>query len=56
MTKHTAVDGTAFTDEDIERWALVDEQGDGYDGAHLGGPRPGRPISVGRDARPLRCA
>ncbi|WRS29046.1 CopG family transcriptional regulator [Actinomycetaceae bacterium MB13-C1-2] len=47
------MDGTVFTDEDIERWAVVDESEDGYSGRHLGPPTPGRPIAAGRELKPL---
>lgn len=51
MTKHTAADGTAFTDADLERRAQDAE--DGFPGAQFGQATPGRPVSVGTDARPL---
>ncbi|MCL2464738.1 MAG: ribbon-helix-helix domain-containing protein [Micrococcales bacterium] len=58
MSDYTTADGTRFTDEDIERWAAVDESEAGYTGGHLGPPisglpTAGRPISVGQDARPF---
>ena len=58
MATYTAVNGTTFTDEDIERWAAEAESGEMYTGGHLGPPTPGpptsgRPISVGEDARPF---
>lgn len=51
MTKHTAADGTAFTDADLERWAQDAE--DGFLDARFGRATPGRPVSIGTDARPL---
>ncbi|HIW69701.1 MAG TPA: ribbon-helix-helix domain-containing protein [Candidatus Dietzia merdigallinarum] len=51
MGKYTAVDGTEFTDSDIERWA--DEHERGYTGGHIGPAVPGRPISVGVEAKPF---
>jgi hypothetical protein len=48
---HTAADGTEFTDTDLERWA-EDAEG-GFVGARFGRATPGRPASVGADARPL---
>lgn len=51
MATYTDVNGTPFNDEDIERWAKETEQG--YTGNHLAPPVPGRPISVGADARPF---
>jgi hypothetical protein len=51
MTKHTAADGTAFTDADLERWAQEAE--DGFVDARFGRATPGRPVTVGADARPL---
>lgn len=53
MSKYTAVNGTTFTDEDIERWAAEAESEQGYTGGHLGPATPGRPVSVGADARPF---
>lgn len=53
MSKYTDVNGVAFTDEDIERWAAEDESSEGYTGGHIGPSRPGRPISVGADVRPV---
>ncbi len=51
MGKYTAVNGTEFTDEDIERWAAEHEGG--YTGAHVGPAVPGRPVSVGANAKPF---
>lgn len=51
MSKYTAVDGTEFTDKDIERWA--DDHERGYSGSHTGPAVPGRPVSVGAEAKPF---
>ncbi|MDO5066492.1 MAG: hypothetical protein Q4D96_04345 [Propionibacteriaceae bacterium] len=53
MNQYTDVNGTPFTDEDIERWAGVTESEEGYTGTHLGPSIPGRPISIGVQARPF---
>lgn len=53
MSKYTDVNGTTFTDEDIERWAAEAESEQGYTGKHLGPSQPGRPVSVGAQARPF---
>lgn len=53
MGKYADVNGVPFTDEDIERWAAEDESEVGYGGGHLGPSRPGRPVSVGADVRPV---
>lgn len=53
MGHHTDVNGTPFTDQDIERWADEAETERGYTGGHLGPSVPGRPISVGLHARPF---
>jgi len=58
MSEYLSSDGVTFTDEDIERWAVIDESEAGYTGGHLGPPTEGlpslgRPISVGEDARPF---
>lgn len=45
--------GTKFTDEDIERWAAEAESEGGYAGDHRGAAVPGRPISVGEQAKPF---
>lgn len=49
--QYTAANGTVYTDEDIERWAQEAE--DGFPGATFGPSIPGRPISVGADAKPF---
>lgn len=53
MGEYTAVNGTKFTDTDIEGWAAEAESEQGYTGAHLGPSAPGRSVSVGAEARPL---
>jgi hypothetical protein len=53
MNEYTDVNGAVFTDDDIERWAATAESDQGYTGGHLGPSVPGRPISVGRKARPF---
>ena len=53
MTTYTAANGTKFTDDDIERWAAEAESEEGYTGRHLGPAIPGRPISVGAQAKPF---
>jgi hypothetical protein len=53
MAEYVAANGTVFTDEDIERWAAVDESEEGYTGGYLGRPRRGRPLLVGEMARPF---
>lgn len=53
MKKYTDITGVEFTDEDIEKWAAEAESERGYTGKHLGPSVPGRPISVGADARPF---
>ncbi len=53
MSRYKAVNGAAFTDEDIERWAAEAESEQSYTGRHLGPAVPRRPVSVGADARPF---
>lgn len=53
MKQHIAVDGTMFTEDDLERWAADAESDEGYQGGHLGPAVPGRPVSVGEKARPF---
>ncbi|WP_378143853.1 CopG family ribbon-helix-helix protein [Cnuibacter sp. UC19_7] len=53
MGTHNDVNGTPFTDDDMERWAADTESDEGYTGKHLGPSVPGRPISVGSQARPF---
>lgn len=47
---YTDVNGTEFTDSDIERWVAEHEAG--YTGAH-GPVVKGRPVSVGHGAKPF---
>jgi len=49
--RYTAVNGTTFSDDDIERWGEQAERS--YTGAHLGPSVPGRPVSVGEQAKPF---
>lgn len=51
MGEYTAADGTTFTDADVERWGAEAEEG--FAGWNFGKPVPGRPISVGAEARPF---
>lgn len=52
MTREHEADPRAeFTDDDLERWA--DEAERGFPGARFGKSAPGRPGSVGHDARPF---
>ena len=53
MSTYSDASGVPFTDEDIERWATEAESENGYTGKHLGPSVPGRPISVGAQARPF---
>lgn len=53
MGEYSDVNGAPFTDEDIEQWAAEAESETGYAGKHLGSSVPGRPISVGAQARPF---
>ena len=53
MGEYSDVNGVPFTDTDIERWATQAESEAGYDGKHLGPSTPGRPVSVGAQARPF---
>lgn len=53
MKEHTDATGVKFTEADIERWAAEEESPGGYSGGHLGPARPGRPVSVGADVRPV---
>ena len=48
---YTAANGTAFTDDDLERWAQEAEAG--FPGATFSPSTPGRPISVGEQAKPF---
>lgn len=51
MKEYTDVRGASFSDADVERWGEQAEHG--YSGGHLGVSQPGRPVSVGADARPF---
>ena len=53
MSEYTDVNGAPFTDDDIEQWAAETESEKGYTGKHLGSSVPGRPVSVGAQARPF---
>lgn len=53
MGKYEAVNGTTFTDKDIEKWAAEAESEQEYTGGHLGPAVPGRPVSVGAEAKPF---
>lgn len=53
MSAHTDVNGSPFTDGDLEAWAAGPESDQGYSGKHLGPSIAGRPISVGAQARPF---
>lgn len=53
MTECTDVNGPASTDDGIEGWAAAAESEQGYTGGHIAPSVPGRPISVGRKARPF---
>lgn len=53
MGDYRDVSGVPFTDEDIEQWAAEAESETGYEGRHLAPSVPGRPISVGSQARPF---
>lgn len=53
MAKYTAMNGTTFTDEDIERWAAEAESEQGYTGGHIGASIPDRPVSVGAESKPF---
>lgn len=51
MSAYVSVDGVEFTDDDVERWA--DEAEAGFPGAVFSESSPGRPVSVGLNARPF---
>ena len=51
MATYQAVNGKTFTDDDIEKWA--DQAESPYTGSHLGPSAPGRPVSVGQQAKPF---
>lgn len=48
----TAANGTTYTNEDLERWASLQESEE-YDPPHLMPVHRGRPISIGKDAQPF---
>ena len=49
----TAINGTTYTDEQIEQWATEQETDHEYTGKHLAPAMPGRPISIGKNAQPF---
>lgn len=49
--KHKSRDGAVFTEQDLERWA--DEAEAGFPGATFDKSTPGRPVTVGAEARPF---
>lgn len=51
MERYTAADGTTFNDADLERWGAEAEAG--FPGWKFGKAVPGRPVSVGANARPF---
>ncbi len=51
METYTSADGTTFTSAELEQWAREAEAG--FPQAEFGPATPGRPVSVGEDARPL---
>ncbi|NKY11027.1 CopG family transcriptional regulator [Cellulomonas hominis] len=51
MDTYIGANGTRFTDDDLERWAQDAEAG--FPDATFGASTPGRPVSVGQDARPV---
>lgn len=53
MTTYTDVNGVSYTDQDLEAWANQAERGEEYTGKHRGPSQPGRPISIGKQARPF---
>lgn len=53
MGEYTATNGTSFSDEDIDKWAAEAESEQGYTGGHIGPSVPGRPVSVGAEAKPF---
>lgn len=53
MVAYSDVNGVPFTDVDVELWAGEAESEAGYTGNHVGPSMPGRPISVGAQARPF---
>lgn len=53
MGTYSDVNGVPFTDDDVELWAGEAESEAGYTGKYVGPSMPGRPISVGAQARPF---
>lgn len=53
MGKYTAVNGEAFSDDDLEAWAAHAESSQGYTGDHIGPSKVGRPLSIGAEVRPF---
>ena len=51
MAEYVAADGAKFTDADVERWGVEAEAG--FPGWKFGKSVPGRPVSVGAEARPF---
>lgn len=51
--RRKAANGTVYTDEQIEQWALAQESESEYQGAHLAPAMPGRPVSIGKNALPF---
>jgi hypothetical protein len=49
--QYTAANGTVYTDDDIAKWAQEAESG--FPSATFGPSVPGRPITVGPDAKPF---
>ncbi|MDO4914543.1 hypothetical protein [Corynebacterium sp.] len=52
MTTWKASNETSFTDEDLEKWARIQESDEPFTGEHLGSSRPGSPVSIGDEAFP----
>ncbi|MDR0483483.1 MAG: ribbon-helix-helix domain-containing protein [Cellulomonadaceae bacterium] len=51
MSTYTTASGATYSDADLEQWGAQAEAG--FVGWKFGKPSPGRPVSVGPDARPL---
>lgn len=49
----TAANGTTYTDEQIEQWATAQETEPEYTGSHLAPSKPGRPVTIGKNAQPF---
>ncbi|QRP09847.1 hypothetical protein I6J22_06195 [Corynebacterium kroppenstedtii] len=52
MTTWKASSGTSFTDEDLEKWARIQESDEPFTGGHLGSSRPGSLVSIGNQTFP----